>query len=57
VAALWDSLGADDPLIRRAVAGYLSACPLPEAKRQLERIRDRDPERLEAAIKAAALPR
>jgi hypothetical protein len=57
VAALWDSLGADDPLIRRAVAGYLSACPLPEAKRQLERIRDRDPERLEAAIKAASLPR
>ena len=57
VAALWDSLGADDPLIRRAVAGYLSACPLPEAKRQLERIRERDPERLEAAIKAASLPR
>jgi hypothetical protein len=57
VAALWDSLGADDPLIRRAVAGYLSACPLPAAKRQLERIRERDPERLEAAIKAAALPR
>lgn len=57
VAALWDSLGADDPLIRRAVAGYLTACPLPEAKRQLERIRARDPERLEAAIKAASLPR
>lgn len=57
VAALWDSLGVDDPLIRRAVAGYLTACPLPEAKRQLERIRARDPERLEAAIKAASLPR
>lgn len=57
VAALWDSLGADDQLIRRAIAGYLSACPLPEAKQQLERIRERDPERLEAAIKAASLPR
>lgn len=57
VAALWDSLGAGDPLVRRAVAGYLSACPLPEAKRQLDRIRARDPERLEAAIKAASLPR
>ena len=57
VAALWESLGADDPLIRRAVAGYLSACPLPEARRQLDRIRKRDPERLEAALKAASLPR
>lgn len=57
VAALWESLGADDPLVRRAVAGYLSACPLPEAKRRLERIRERDPERLDDAIKAASLPR
>jgi hypothetical protein len=63
VAALWDSLGAGDPLragdplIRRAVAGYLTACPLPEAKRQIDRIRARDPERLEAAIQAASLPR
>jgi hypothetical protein len=57
VAALWESLGADDPLVRRAVAGYLSASPLPEAKRQLGRIRDRDPERLEAALEAAALPK
>ena len=57
VAALWDSLGTDDPLIRRAVAGYLTACPLPAAKRHLERIRKRDPERLDAAIKAASLPR
>lgn len=26
VAALWERLGADDPLVRRAVAGYLTAC-------------------------------
>lgn len=57
VAALWDSLGDDDPLVRRAVAGYLSACPRPEATRLLEGIRGRDPERLEAAIEAARLPR
>ncbi|MFN6191771.1 MAG: hypothetical protein ACK48S_12725 [Planctomycetia bacterium] len=57
VAALWESLGADDPLVRRAVAGYLMACPRPEAQRQLERIRARDPERLDAAIRAASLPR
>lgn len=56
VAALWESLGADDPLVRRAVAGYLAACPLPEASLQLERMRRRDPQRLDAAIKAASLP-
>jgi hypothetical protein len=57
VAALWESLGDDDPLVRRAVAGYLTACPLPEASRLLEHIRGRDPERLDAAIEAARLPR
>ena len=57
VAALWQSLGDDDPLVRRAVAGYLTACPLPEAARLLDRIRDRDPDRLDAAIEAARLPR
>ena len=57
VVALWESLGDDDPLVRRAVAGYLSACPQPEAKRLLEGIRGRDPERLKAALEAARLPR
>lgn len=57
VAALWDRLGGDDPLLRRAVAGYLSACPRPEARRLLEVIRGRDPARLDAAMKAAQLPR
>lgn len=57
VAALWESLGVDDPLVRRAVAGYLAACPRPEAKQLLERIRIRDRERLEAAIEAARMPR
>ncbi len=57
VAALWESLGDDDPLVRRAVAGYLAACPRPEARQLLEGIRGRDPERLKAALEAARLPR
>jgi len=56
VAALWGTAGRDDPLVRRAVAGYLLACPLPEARKHLEAIRAADPERLEAAVQAAALP-
>ncbi|MFM9196052.1 MAG: hypothetical protein ACKOWG_09975 [Planctomycetia bacterium] len=56
VSGLWDRLGGEDPLIRRAVAGYLAACPLPAAKRELERIRAADPLRLEQALAAAALP-
>jgi hypothetical protein len=56
VARLWHALGKDDPLIRRAVAGYLSACPKPAARKWLERIRNESPEILEQAIQAAALP-
>lgn len=57
VAALWDAIGRDDPLVRRAVAGYLAACPLPEARRTLDDIRSRDADRLDAALEAARLPR
>lgn len=57
VAALWDTLGRDDPLVRRAVAGYLTACPQPAARRLLEGIRSRDPGRLDAAIEASRLPK
>jgi hypothetical protein len=56
VSRLWDTLGADDPVVRRAVAGYLTACPLPAAKQALEQIRSRDPQRLQQALDAAALP-
>ena len=56
VTALWDSLGRDDPLVRRAVAGYLTACPTPEARRALDAIRSRDPKRLQEAVTAASLP-
>jgi hypothetical protein len=56
VAGLWETLGRDDPLVRRAVAGYLAACPLPAARAHLERLRAADPERLDAALEAAGSP-
>ena len=56
VARLWDTIGADDPLVRRAVAGYLAACPLPAARSELDRIRTQNPDLLQRALDAAALP-
>jgi len=56
VARLWETLGRDDPLVRRAVAGYLAACPLPAAHAHLERLRAADPARLDAALQAARGP-
>lgn len=56
VAALWSELGNDDPLVRRAVAGYLIACPEPQARQHEAALRRRDPVRFEQAAQAAALP-
>ncbi|MFM7137104.1 MAG: hypothetical protein ACKO1M_08550 [Planctomycetota bacterium] len=56
VAALWDRQGCDDPLVRRAVAGYLTACPLDTAKRRAAAIAAADPAAWATAIEAAALP-
>ena len=56
VSRLWDTLGTDDPLVRRAVAGYLTACPLPAAQQALERIGRQNPGMLKQALDAAALP-
>lgn len=56
VAALWNRVGKDDPLVRRAVAGYLTACPLPKARRWLDTLAATDRERLREAVDAAALP-
>ena len=55
VAQLWNTLGPDDPLVRRAVAGYLTACPLPAAQAHLEKIGQRDPALLSQALEAATL--
>jgi len=56
VAALWAELGDDDPLVRRAVAGYLAACPGPRAKEHTAIIRRVDPLRFEQALEASQLP-
>lgn len=56
VAALWETLGRDDPLVRRAVAGYLTSCPSPAARRHLDRLAAADAVRLQAAVEAAAFP-
>jgi hypothetical protein len=56
VAALWGRLGAADPLVRRAVAGYLTACPLEQAKRHAAAIAATDSEAWAAAVAAASLP-
>ena len=56
VSRLWDTLGNDDPVVRRAVAGYLAACPLPAARQELERISRQNPGVLKQALDAAALP-
>lgn len=55
VAAAWDRLGSDDPLVRRAVAGYLAACPLPAARAHLDRLQAAEPDRVRQALEAAAL--
>jgi hypothetical protein len=57
VAAIWHTAGADDPQLRRAVAGYLSVCPLLEAREQITSISSKDPQRWAEALEAAALPR
>lgn len=57
VAGLWDTLGGDDPAVRRSVAGFLAACPLPAARRHLDRIRAAQPDLLDRALRSAALPR
>ena len=56
VAALWDMLGDDDPLIRRAVAGYLTACPTPRARELSAAIRRHDADRFDQAVAASQLP-
>lgn len=55
VAALWDRLGRDDPLVRRAVVGYLQACPRPEARAHLDRLRAAEPQAVAEAAAAVGL--
>ena len=55
VAGLWDRLGKDDPLVRRAVVGYLRACPRPQARAHLERLRAAHSQAVAEAETAAGL--
>jgi len=55
IAALY-ATAADDPALRRAVVGYLKACPLPEAAAQLDRLRAEDSEGVKAIESRLALP-
>jgi hypothetical protein len=56
VAALWNSIGRDDPLVRRAVAGYLLACPGEAAKDHAASLAARDQAVWDAAVRAVGLP-
>jgi hypothetical protein len=49
VADLYDRPGYGLPTVRRAIVGYLLACPEPEAARRLAQLRRLDPEGVEQA--------
>ena len=49
VVALFDHEGFDDAPTRRAVVGYLLACPNEDARRELSRLRRQSPERVAEA--------
>lgn len=56
VVAAWERFGGEDPLVRRAVAGYLLACPRAAAAEERKRLEAEEPEAWRAASAAAALP-
>jgi hypothetical protein len=49
VAGLYAKSGYDQPATRRAVVGYLLACPAAKAAQELARLRERDPAGVAAA--------
>jgi hypothetical protein len=49
VASLFGRAGYDDSATERAVVGYLLACPMPEAARQIARLRKLVPDRVAEA--------
>jgi hypothetical protein len=56
VAPLYEREGFADGPIRRAIIGYLHACPKPEAAQALARLKERDPTGVEAAERLLFLP-
>ncbi|HWB10943.1 MAG TPA: hypothetical protein VG826_17075 [Pirellulales bacterium] len=53
VASIFGQPGYDDPVTDRAIIGYLLACPLPEARRRVVRLRKLLPDRVTAAERTA----
>ncbi|MBL8830533.1 MAG: hypothetical protein JNM18_26400 [Planctomycetaceae bacterium] len=49
IAALWDHAGFAEPPIRRAIVGYLRACPTNESRAALADLRKRYPDEVTAA--------
>ena len=56
VIATWDTLGAENPLVRPAIIGYLLACPSEKSTFLLDQLRDKDIELFDKVRQAAAIP-
>ena len=56
IVAMWDTLGTEDPLIRPAIIGYLSAYPSEKSASLLTQLRQKDIEVFNKARQAAAIP-
>ena len=56
VVATWDTLGAENPLVRPAIIGYLLACPSEKSAFLLDQLRDKDIELFNKVRRAAAIP-
>jgi hypothetical protein len=55
VAALYERPDFDDGPTRRAIVGFLKACPEPRAAEALDRLKKRDPQGIDAAEKSLLL--
>ena len=56
IESVYGRPGFDEPRVRRAVIGYLQACPLPAAAAALAELRARDPAGAQAAERSLAQP-
>lgn len=56
VGSLYEGVGQQDRQIRRAVVGYLSSCPLDNAKAMLDALRKKDPQGVKDAEKLLKFP-
>jgi hypothetical protein len=56
VAGLFSAAADADPLLQRAVIGYLKACPLAKATEELDRLRQESPEMVKKIERRLSLP-